>query len=230
MKHPWTAFVPYVIVAIVHLVAILVGAETLTDIAATARMPLLALGVILAMRGMSLGLSCALLLAAIALSWFGGLSGSFLGGLSLPGMLLFFGLAHICYIWLFWRRLAVQRVPWWALVYAVWWVGIIVVLLPRLGGFTIAIAVYGLILAGTAVAAARCRPLIAWGGAAFLASDTFLSLVIFFPEAVAGWGFPMAMLTYNGGQGLLAFGAVIAMRELATQCGGLSEPAAVTTA
>lgn len=217
MKQPWLAFLPYVIVAVAHLGAILVGAEGLEATLASARMPLLALGVILALRGSRRGLSFTLLLIAIALSWFGGLAGSFApGNLSLPLMLLFFGLAHIAYIWLFGRRLATKRVPWWALVYAVWWVGIILLLLPRLGGLTIAIAIYGIVLAGTAVATTRCNPLIAWGGAAFLASDTFLSLVIFFPEAVAGWGFPMAMLTYNGGQLLLAVGAVVAMRATRT--------------
>lgn len=66
--------------------------------------------------------------------------------------------------------------------------------------------------------------------ALFLASDTFLSLVIFMPEAVAGWGFPMAMLTYNGGQGLLALGAVIAMRALSARTADTRETAAATTA
>lgn len=215
MKHPWVAFIPYAIVAFVHLVSVLADAGAVTDVAATARMPLLALGVVLAMRGASRGLPFVLLLIAIAMSWFGGLAGSFLGSLSLPMMLLFFGLAHLAYIWLFSRRLAVRRVPWWALVYLAWWVGIIVVLWPRLGNLTIAVAIYGVVLAGTAVTATQCNPLIAWGGAVFLASDTFLSLVIFFPEASGAWGFPMAMLTYNLGQGLIALGAVIAMRARA---------------
>ncbi len=230
MKHPWIAFVPYAIVSMGHLVAIVIGAPAVVvDAAATARMPLLALGVVLVMQGASRSSAIILLLAAIALSWFGGLSGSFLGeGLSLPMMLLFFGLAHLCYIWLFGRRLAVARVPWWALVYAVWWVGIIAVLWPRLGNLTIAVAVYGLVLAGTAITASRCHPLIAWGGAVFLASDTFLSLVIFFPDAVSGWGFPMAMLTYNLGQGLLAVGTIIAVR--AARSNREHEPVAAATA
>lgn len=105
-----------------------------------------------------------------------------------------------------------RRVPWWALVYVVWWVGIIVILWPHLGNLTIAVAIYGVVLAGTAITATRCNPLISWGAAVFLASDTFLSLVIFMPDAAGRWGFPMAMLTYNLGQGLIALGAVIAMR------------------
>jgi len=217
MKRPWFAFIPYAIVSLVHLASVIVDAGQVTDIAATARMPLLALGVVLAMRGARRGMPYALLLSAIALSWFGGLSGSFLSGLALPMMLLFFGLAHLCYIWLFRRRLAVHRTPRWAWVYVVWWVGIIVFLWPRVGNLTIAVAVYGVVLAGTAITATQCHPLIAWGGAVFLASDTFLSLVLFVPEAAGAWGFPMAMLTYNVGQGLIALGAVIVMRAAETR-------------
>lgn len=212
MKHPWIAFVPYAVVSIVHLIAIVAGADVLTDIAATARMPLLALAVVVVLRGATRTLAGVLLLVAILMSWFGGLAGSFAGGLSLPLMLLSFGLAHLAYIWLYGRRLASKRVPLWAIVYAAWLVGILVVLWPHLGRLAAAVAIYGVVLAGTAIASTRGNALIAWGGALFLASDTFLSLVIFMPTAVDGWGFLLAMLTYNGGQGLLALGAVLAMR------------------
>ncbi len=164
-----------------------------------------------------------LLLVAILMSWFGGLAGSFAGGLSLPLMLLFFGLAHLAYIWLYGRRLASKRVPLWALVYVVWLIGILVVLWPHLGRLAIAVAIYGVVLAGTAIASTRGNALIAWGGALFLASDTFLSLVIFMPTAVDGWGFLLAMLTYDGGQGLLALGAVLAMRARRLDAGAPDE-------
>ncbi len=160
------------------------------------------------------------------MSWFGGLAGSFGGALSLPLMLLFFGLAHLAYIWLYGRRLASKRVPLWTLVYVVWLVAILMVLWPHLGRLSIAVAIYGVVLAGTAIASTRGNALIAWGGAFFLASDTFLSLVIFMPEAVEGWGIVMAMLTYNGGQGLLALGAVITMKALAARAEEPAETAA----
>ncbi len=213
MKHPLAAFVPYAVISVLHLVFILTGNQTLTDIAATARMPLLALAVVIVLKGASRSLAGVLLLIAIVMSWFGGLSGSFApAGLSLPLMLLFFGLAHLAYIWLYGKALAARRIPAWALVYVVWLVAILVVLWPHLGRLAIAVAIYGVVLAGTAIASTRVNGLVAWGGAFFLASDTFLSLVIFTPDAVAGWGFFLAMLTYNGGQGLLALGAVLAMR------------------
>ena len=80
---------------------------------------------------------------------------------TVPMMLLFFGLAHLCYIWLFWRVLAVRRVPavggrlracGGSLLLAVLW--------PNLGGAPRSpVALYGLVLGGTAVAASRCHPL-----------------------------------------------------------------------
>ena len=105
-------------------------------------------------------------------------------------MLLFFGLAHLCYIWLFWRILAVRRVPPWAVVYGLWFGILLAVLWPTLGGLLIAVALYGLVLGGTAVAASRCHPLIAWGGAFFLASDTILAFEIFMPDATPDLGEP----------------------------------------
>ena len=99
-------------------------------------------------------------------------------------MLLFFGLAHLCYIWLFWRvtspsgasrpgrpstRCGGSRAA------AVLW--------PHLGGLTVAVALYGLVLGGTAARATRCDPLIACGGAFFLTSDTILAFRLFCPTA-----------------------------------------------
>lgn len=100
MKRAWKPFVPYAVVSIAHLIAIIAGAEMLIDILATARMPLLALSVLLVLKGQSRTLAGILLLIAITMSWFGGLADSFGGALSLPLMLLFFGLAHLACIWL----------------------------------------------------------------------------------------------------------------------------------
>ena len=129
----------------------------------------------------------------------------------LPVMLACFGLAHICYIWLFWRHLAVRPLPRWTLVYALWWVVMLAVLWPLLGSLTIAVAAYGLVLGGTAVAASRCHPLVVWGGAFFLASDTLLSIELFVPGA-PGWLSPLIMLMYTLGQGLIAAGVIVGAR------------------
>jgi uncharacterized membrane protein YhhN len=103
-------------------------------------------------------------------------------------------------------------VPAWALVYALWWVALLAILWPTLGALLIPVAVYGLVLGGTAVAASRCHPLVATGGAFFLASDTILAFRLFMPDAMPGWTSPLVMLTYCLGQGLIAAGVIVADR------------------
>ena len=127
-------------------------------------------------------------------------------------MLLFFGLAHLCYIWLFWRVIPVRRVPGWALAYGLWWIGLLIILWPTLGGLLVPVAIYGVVLGGTAVAASRCHPLVAAGGALFLASDTVLAFRLFTPDAMPGWTSPLVMLTYCLGQGMIAAGVLAADR------------------
>jgi uncharacterized membrane protein YhhN len=101
-------------------------------------------------------------------------------------------------------------------VYALWWVVMLAVLWPLLGALTIAVALYGIVLGGTAVAASRCHPLVVWGGAFFLASDSLLSVELFVAGA-PDWLSPMVMLTYTLGQGLIAAGAVIGIRTRAAR-------------
>ena len=76
---------------------------------------------------------------------------------------------------------------------------------PHAGGLLIAVAVYGLVLGGTAAFAARCHPLIAVGGAFFLASDTLLAFRLFLPSGLPAWSSPAVMLTYTLGQGLIVY-------------------------
>ena len=121
-------------------------------------------------------------------------------------MLLCFGLAHLAYIALFARLPGARRVPLWTTVYAAWWIGMLILLWPHLGALQGAVAVYGLVLGGTAAMSARAGVLTAVGGAFFLASDTLLALRLFLPgvsESLAG---PWIMATYTIGQGLLAWG------------------------
>ena len=202
-------FIPYAVVSGIHVVALLTGSDAVAGPTKLMLMPLLAVGVLWGARGR--GARLVLLLAAIGLSWLGdGAADFFPGAPTLPMMLLCFGLAHLAYIWLFQRHVAVRRrVPVWALVYAVWWIAMLVVLWPHLGSLTWAVAVYGLVLGGTAASAARCRPVIAIGGAFFLASDTILALRLFLPDGtMPGWTSPLVMLAYCLGQGLIAAGVV----------------------
>ncbi|WP_417562913.1 lysoplasmalogenase family protein [Microbacterium sp.] len=208
----WAGFIPYVVVSVVHVTALAASADALAAPTKLLLMPLLALGVVWATRTWNVRL--ALLIAAITLSWLGdGAATFFPFAPTLPMMLLFFGLAHLAYIWLFQRHVAARRAPAWALVFVVWWVGILVVLWPHLGALAIAVAVYGLVLGGTAASAARCSPVIAIGGVFFLASDTLLAFRLFLPDTMPDWTSPLVMLTYCLGQGLIAAGVAQAARS-----------------
>jgi uncharacterized membrane protein YhhN len=214
----WVGFVPYALVSVVHVVALAVGADEIAAPTKLALMPLLAVAALWAGRGSTWGPPATLLFVALAFSWLGDGAGSFFPfAPELPVMLLCFGLAHIAYIVLFWRFLRARPWPAWALVYAAWWLLLVVVLWPRLGALAFGVAIYGLVLGGTAATAARCAPIIATGAAFFLASDTILAFRLFMPEAMPDWTSPLVMATYTLGQGLIvagvAFGLPRAARE-----------------
>jgi len=208
---PWS-FVPFIVVSIVHVAALAVG----SDVAGPTKlwlMPLLALPVLVSLRLRPV-LAIILLLAALVFSWLGDGAGSFFPAApELPLMLLFFGIAHIAYIVLFARVLRQRRMPWWALVYAAWWITLLVVLASHTGALLPAVAAYGLVLGGTAVFAARCHPLIVVGSVFFLLSDSVLAFRLFLPDAMPDWTSPLVMLSYTLGQGLLVAGALVALRK-----------------
>jgi len=205
----WWGFALFGAVSIVHIVTL--GLES--SLAAPTKlllMPVLAIAAVWAGRGSGWGAPFTALFLALAFSWLGdGAESFFPFAPTLPVMLLCFGAAHLIYIWLFTRRLSLRRPPAWSLVYAVWWVVLLIVLWPHLGGLAVAVAAYGLVLGGTAAAAARCGPVIAVGGAFFLASDTVLAFRLFLPDAMPDWTSPLVMLTYCLGQGLLIAGIVL---------------------
>lgn len=209
------AWVPYVVLSVTHVLALafdspIAGPTKLT------LMPLLAFAVLLTASRLRPRAVLALLLGAIAFSWLGDGAGTFFpGGPELPLMLLFFGMAHIAYIALFLRFARVRRLPWWTLVYAAWWIGMLATLGPHTGALFPAVAGYGLVLAGTAATSARCRPIVAMGGAFFLASDSILAFRLFLPDVMPDWTSPAVMATYTIGQGLIVWGVLrtLARRE-----------------
>lgn len=210
-------FIPYIAVSLLHVVLNTLdlpggGFETKQLL-----MPALALAAVWATWRVRprprTGL--ALILTALLFSWIGDGAGLFFAGLpTLPMMILCFGVAHLAYIALFWRAPGIadpRRVPWWAAVYAVWWIGAIAVIGPHAGDLLIPLCVYGLVLGGTAALSTRLGPLVAWGGASFLVSDTLIAVREFLeaPDWVGDWIMP----TYTLGQGLIVFGVVAALRR-----------------
>ncbi|MET4059590.1 putative membrane protein YhhN [Arthrobacter sp. UYP6] len=205
----WWGFLPFAAVSAVHVGARFANAAEIAEPTKLALMPLLAVAALWGGRHSRRGLPTALLLMALLFSWLGDGAGAFFPfAPELPVMLGSFGLAHLCYIWLLARYAAVGPFPRWALVFPVWWLLMLLVLWPSLGGLAFAVAAYGIVLAGTAATAARCRPMVAAGGLLFLTSDTILALRIFVPEAMPGWTSALVMLTYCAGQGLIVAGVL----------------------
>lgn len=225
MSRLWITFIPFVFASVIHVLTLAVDATDAAGPTKLMLMPFLALAVVWAGHR-EWTTAHTLLVTAIGLSWIGDGAGPlFPGADTLPLMLLFFALAHVCYIWLFWRVLPIRRLPWWAAIYAAWFVMLLAVMWNDLGALLVPVAAYGLLLAGTAAGAARCHPLIAAGGASFLLADSVLAFELFRPEALPAWSSPVVMTMYCLGQGLLAAGVVVSVRERATA----SRPSTVTT-
>lgn len=210
----WWGFAVYGILSAFHVAVIIGDWSALDTPSKLVLMPALVAATLWAARGARWTAPLTVLTVALGLSWLGDGAGTFFPfAPEVPMMMLWFGLAHLCYIWLFTRHLAVRRFPWWAAVYAVWWVAVLIILWPHLGGLAIAVAIYGLVLGGTAATATRCHPLIAWGGAFFLASDTILAFRLFFPGTPDAPTSPLVMITYCLGQGLIAAGVIVSLRR-----------------
>lgn len=217
----WWGFVLFTGVSLVHIVGTFWPNWAGDNLTKLMLMPALAIAVMWALRGTrsrAVTVPATLLLLAIAFSWLGDGAGTFFPGLpELPVMLGCFGVAHALYIWLFWKKLDPRPVPRWAAVYVLWWVVLILILLPHTGNLAIAVALYGLLLGGTAFAAARYWPFIALGAVQFLLSDTVLAFKLFLPETGTLWTSPIIMLTYCAGQGLMSYGVVRLLQQARIQ-------------
>ncbi len=212
---PLPAFTPYIVVTIVHLVAIAAGPPELVAATKPLLMPALLIALVL---GLPVRRTSLLLWGSLALvfSWLGDVL------LQNPGDIGFligmgaFGLAHLAYIALYLGPLRTRRVPWWGMVLAaLWWVALVALLLPNLGALLVPVAIYGLVLGAAAATALGTTRLIAVGAAVFLVSDTLLGLDRFLP----GFSFDgvdlLIMLTYCLGQGLIIAGVVTVARRRA---------------
>jgi uncharacterized membrane protein YhhN len=212
---PLPAFTPYIVVTVVHLIAIAAGGDQLVAATKPLLMPALLVALVL---GLPVRRSVLLLWGGLALTF------SWLGDVLLqnPGDLGFligmgaFGLAHLAYIALYVGPLRTGRVPVWGIILGVvWWGSMVASLALWLGSLLVPVAVYGLILGAAAVTALATRPVIAIGAAIFLASDTLLAFDRFLP------GFSVLevdlwiMILYCLGQGLIIAGVVTVARRRA---------------
>lgn len=210
----WLPFIPFAILSIVHVTALALGNSALAAPTKLGLMPLLALAVLLNSRRITRTAPIALLLIAIFFSWLGDGAGTFLPFLpTLPMMLTFFGIAHLAYILLFTRHVAIRRMPIWSLVFIGWWIAMMIVIGPHTGDLLIAVGIYGLLLGATAACSTRGNTVILVGGLFFLLSDSLLAFLLFRSDIAPDWTDPAVMLTYTLGQGLIALGVVLHVRK-----------------
>jgi uncharacterized membrane protein YhhN len=202
-----TMFVPYLVVGVVYLIALIVDATAVSGFTKPLLMVLLLAAFLFSLPKVRSEIA---LLGAlgIALSWLGDVSLSSPGDLGFLIGLGFFLLAHVAYIILFWRKLKQRSFPLIAAIYPLWWIGLVVVLAPHLGSLLIPVAVYGLVLGTMGALALRCDIRIAIGGALFVVSDTILGLDRFLPGFALWQVDAIIMTTYLAAQGLIAYGAI----------------------
>ena len=216
-------FIPYVIASVVHVGARFANNEALAAPTKLLLLPLLIVAVLVSLRSLGGDLSerylaskgaWSVLLLGLFFSWLGDGAGTFFPfAPTVPMMLLCFGLAHLCYMRLFWKHLTIRALSWWALLFAGWWVVLLIIMWPRAGGLAVAVALYGLVLGGTAVLSTRCHALVLFGGLFFLSSDTILAFRLFALELMPDWTSGMVMLTYTIGQGLITAGAILTLHQ-----------------
>ncbi|MFK4791085.1 lysoplasmalogenase [Microbacterium sp. ZW T5_56] len=211
---PRWAFLPFIALSTVHVIALAFHNDALATPTKLGLMPLLAFAVLVGARGLRATAPIALLLAAILFSWLGDGAGVFVPFLpTLPMMLAFFGIAHLAYIALFWRHLRVRKFSLAAALLIVWWAAMVIVIAPAAKELAVAVAAYGIVLGLTAAFATRCSPMVLVGALFFLASDTILAFMLFLPELTPPITDAAIMFTYTLGQGLIAAGALAALRR-----------------
>lgn len=109
--------------------------------------------------------------------------------------------------------------------YAAWWVLLLVVLGPDLGGLVVPVAVYGAVLCSMAALALGVHRLTAVGALFFVASDSLLAATSLSDRLAFGGDDALVMATYVVGQLLITLGVLAAQRRPAAA----SAPPAVTT-
>jgi alkenylglycerophosphocholine/alkenylglycerophosphoethanolamine hydrolase len=217
-RERWLPFVPFVLIALVHLGTLLAQSSA----GSTATKPFLMLALLFALLwSLRLRLSPLLVFAALGIVF------SFLGDVLLQspgdiGFLLGLGgflLAHLAYLLLFTRPMRERRIPWYAAGYALWWIVLVIYVAPFVGTLLVPVAAYGLVLGASSAFALGAGRLAALGALAFLVSDTLLALKLFVP----GYTFYpidfIIMSLYVVAQGLIAYAVVSRDYRFRTQLG-----------
>jgi uncharacterized membrane protein YhhN len=213
---PW--LIAYLVVAVGDMVARLVHAEVIDLIGLVLAMPALA-GVLLASRPQRTRMIW-LVLVSLFFSWLG----DWVGDLIQPHLLIkivFFFLAHLCYIaafWPFWRHSVLRR-PLYLAGYVVVIGGLLAWVAPHSGRLAPALVAYGITLGVMAILATGVHRLTGIGAAIFVASDLSIAVFAFvFPDQFSADGF-VIISSYLLAQLLIVVGVIAASPATAAQKG-----------
>lgn len=200
------AFVPYLVISLVHLATLVTGSDW-SGPTKVLLMPALLLALLGGVRRVR-PIVVLWLGAGILCSWAGDVLLAAPGGIGFLLGLGAFLLAHAAYLVLFRGPLRRRGLSWWAFPYLAWWLALLLVLRPHLGGLFIPVALYGLVLGASAAFALGTNRITAAGALLFLLSDSILAFKLFWPDFELWQQDALIMLCYCAGQGLIAFGAI----------------------
>ena len=200
-------FIPFAVVGVIHLITLLTPTQAWSTPTKWALMPALLIAFLIALRPRR-GETLVYGVIAIVFSLLGDILIGTVGGIGfLLGLGAFF-VAHVAYLLLFLRPLRQKRMPWFAALFAIWWVVLVAVLAPSVGSLLVPVAAYGLVLGLSSAAALGVSRLVAIGALLYLLSDSLLAFKMFLP----GFDFYpidfIIMILYIAGQGLIVFGVV----------------------
>lgn len=201
----------YVVAAVAQVLAQVFDLDVLYVVTKPLLMPLL-LGFLVASAPLE-GRLLRATAAALVWSWLGDLALMPSGDVWFLLGLLAFLLAHVCYLVGFATTYAdgpVARHQLLLVPYAAWFVLLLVVLGPDLGGMLVPVAVYGVVLCAMAALATGVNATTAVGAIVFVVSDSTLAATALTDRFAFDGDGAVVMLTYCLGQLLIVLGVLAA--------------------
>ncbi|GGE88281.1 lysoplasmalogenase [Mycetocola zhadangensis] len=223
-RSAFVAIAVFVAVSVLHLGALIIGAEQLSSWTKPLLMPTLAIAVIV-VGGLRSGGRGYLLMIALLFSTVGDIAllgeGNTLFLIGLGAFLV----AHIVYIAIFVGPTGRGWPRWWSAIFVVWFGILMAALVPHLDELLLPVVGYGVVIATMAIVSTRCAPRVMLGALLFLMSDSILALNLFVPNLEMWQPDLLIMFTYLAGQGLIAWGLVVSWRDRASDLSPTSKVA-----
>lgn len=213
----------YAVVAVVNVAGQFLDTDVLADVTKPLLVPLLlAYFLTGAERHSRLVRGTA---AALLFCWLGDLALMGGDGWFLVGLAAFLaGQVGYCIAFLTtWQRNPIRSRTVLAAPYAAWWVLLLVVLGPGLGGLVVPVAVYGAVLCTMAALAVGVHRVTAAGSLLFVASDSLLAATSLSGGLAFGGDDALVMATYAIGLALIVLGVLAAQ---SSRLGGERAPVA----